>query len=209
MVLSSCLLGWGVLISNATNPLCLWFARSCCCLSLGWLGVCVRSELGQGKNITVNQSEAVQGGLSLAILWKHLNHWLRQAVRWCGGCFLCTLGAPYFHSFMTTVHPSCHGCFQQDNAISSPHLKMVSWTWQCVPCTHMASSVTTSQSSRAALEYGGTADSYCGSPAEKSAVTVRCYHVNMEQKLWEMLLAPCWTCATKNIRASASDCWFW
>lgn len=36
---------------------------------------------------------------------------------------------------------------------SSSHLKLVSWAWQWVSCTQMASTVTRSQSSRAPLEF--------------------------------------------------------
>ncbi len=32
----------------------------------------------------------------------------------------------------------------------------------------------------------------------KSAATVWCYHVNMDQNLWGMFPKPCWIYATKN-----------
>ncbi len=51
----------------------------------------------------------------------------------------------HVHPFMTTVYPSSDGYFQQDNAPcdmsqSSNHLRLVSWTWQLVHFTQMASS---------------------------------------------------------------------
>ncbi len=75
--------------------------------------------------------------------------------------------------------------FQQDNAPSqsSNHLRLVSWTWQLVHFTQMASAITRSQSNRAALGCGGTRDSHHGCAADKSAATVWCYHVNMDQNL--------------------------
>ena len=62
---------------------------------------------------------------------------------------------------------------------NSNHLKLVSWTWQWVYCTPMASTVTRSQFNRAPLGCGGTGDSHHGS-------TVWCHHVNMDQNLWGM-----------------------
>ncbi len=66
------------------------------------------------------------------------------------------------HAFMTTVYPSADGYFQQDNAPSQSlnHLRLVSWTWQWVHFTQMASTVTRSQSNRAPLGCGGTGDSH-------------------------------------------------
>ncbi len=48
------------------------------------------------------------------------------------------------------------------------------------------------------LGCGGTGDSHHGCAADKSAATAWCYHVNMDQNLWGMFLAPCWINATKN-----------
>ncbi len=62
--------------------------------------------------------------------------------------------------------------------------RLVSWTWQWVHFTLMASTVTRSQSNRAALGCGG--DSHHGCAADKSAATAWCYHVNMDQNLWGM-----------------------
>ncbi len=78
--------------------------------------------------------------------------------------------------------------FQQDNAPSqsSNHLRLVSWTWQWVHFTQMASTVTRSQFSRAHLGCGGTGDSHHGCAADKSTATAWCYHVNMNQNLWGM-----------------------
>ncbi len=75
---------------------------------------------------------------------------------------------------------------------SSNHLRLVSWTWQWVHFTQMASTVTRSQSSRAALGCGGTGDLHLGCAADKSAATAWCYHVNMDQNLWAMFTTPCW-----------------
>ncbi len=72
-------------------------------------------------------------------------------------------------------------------------LKLVSWTWQWVHCTPVASTVTRSQFNRAPLGCGGMGDSLHGCAANKSAATVWCYHVNMDQNLWGMFPAPCWS----------------
>ncbi len=77
-------------------------------------------------------------------------------------------------------------------------VQLFSWTWQWVNFTQMASTVTRSQSSRAALGCGGTGDSHHGCTDDKSAETVWCYHVNMDQNLWGMFPTPCWIYATKN-----------
>ncbi len=55
--------------------------------------------------------------------------------------------ADHVHPFMTTVYHLLM-YFQQDNAPSqsSNHLRLVSWTWQWVHFTQMASTVTRSQS---------------------------------------------------------------
>ncbi len=105
-----------------------------------------------------------------------------------------------FHPFMTTVYPVFWG-FQQYNASmsqSSNHLRLVSWTWQWVHFTQMASTVTRSQSNRAPLGCGGTGDSHHGWAADKSAATAWCYHVNMDQNIWGMFPTPCWINAMKN-----------
>ncbi len=47
----------------------------------------------------------------------------------------------------------------------------------------MASTVTRSQSNRAALGCGGIGDLHHGCATDKSAVTAGCYHVNMDQNL--------------------------
>ncbi len=69
---------------------------------------------------------------------------------------------------------------------SSNSLWLVSWTWQWVHFTQMASTVTRSQSNRVHLGCGGTGDSHHGCAADKSAATAWCYHVNMDQNLWGM-----------------------
>ncbi len=81
---------------------------------------------------------------------------------------------------------------------SSNHLRLVSWTWQWVHFTQMASTVTRSQSNRAPLGCGGTRDSHHGCAADKSAATAWCYHVNMDQNLWGMFSTPYWIYAMKN-----------
>ncbi len=77
-------------------------------------------------------------------------------------CLKCTaylsIVADHVHPFMTTVYPSSDGYFQQDNGQNSNHLRLVSWTWQWVHFTQMASTVTKSQSNRAHLGCGGTRD---------------------------------------------------
>ncbi len=81
---------------------------------------------------------------------------------------------------------------------SSNQLRLVSWTWQWVHFTQMASTVTISQSNRAHLGCGGMGDLYHGCAADKSASTAWCYHVNMNQNLWGMFPTPCWIYATNN-----------
>ncbi len=66
---------------------------------------------------------------------------------------------------------------------NSNHLRLVSWIWQWVHFTQMASPVPRSQSNRAPLGCGGTGDSHHGCAADKSAATAWCYHVNMDQNL--------------------------
>ncbi len=70
---------------------------------------------------------------------------------------------------------------------SSNHLRLVSWTWQWVHFTQMASTVTRSQSNRASLGCGGTRDPHHGCADDKSAATAWCYQVKMHQHLWGML----------------------
>ncbi len=107
--------------------------------------------------------------------------------------------ADHVHPFITTVYHLLM-YFQQDNAASqsSNHLRLVSWTWQWVHFTQMASTVTRSQSNRAPVGCGGTRDSHHGCADDKSAATVWCYQVNMDQNLWGMFPTPCWIYATKN-----------
>ncbi len=84
--------------------------------------------------------------------------------------------ADHVHPFETTVYPSSDGYFQQDNAPchnASNHLRLVSWTWQWVHFTQMASKVTRSQSNRAPLGCGGTGDSHHGCVAEKNLQQLR------------------------------------
>jgi len=83
--------------------------------------------------------------------------------------------------------PSPDGYSQLDNTCHKAlnHLKLVSWTWQWVHWTKMASTVTRSQSNREALGCARTGDSHHG-----SAATAWCDHVNMDQNLWGMFPAP-------------------
>ncbi len=81
---------------------------------------------------------------------------------------------------------------------SSNHLSLVSWRWQWVHFTQMASAVTRSQSNRAPLGCGGTEDSHHGCAADKSAETVWRYHDNMDQNLVEKSPTPCWIYAMNN-----------
>ncbi len=78
----------------------------------------------------------------------------------------------------------------------SNHLRLVSWTWQWVHFTQMTSTVTRSQSNRAALGCGGTRDSHHGCADDKSAATVWRYHDNMDQNLWGTFPTPCWIYTT-------------
>ncbi len=84
---------------------------------------------------------------------------------------LCDNTSSYRHS--TTVYPSSDGYFQQDStmSLSSNHLRLVSWTWQWVHFTQMASTVTRPQSNRVPLGCGGMEDLHYGCAADKSAAT--------------------------------------
>ncbi len=58
---------------------------------------------------------------------------------------------------------------------SSNHLRLVSWTWQWVHFTQMASTVTRSQSNRAPLGCGGTRDSWmCSRQICSNCVMLSC-----------------------------------
>ncbi len=75
--------------------------------------------------------------------------------------------ADHVHPFMTTVY---HLLMATSSRIMHPchklnHLRLVSWTWQWVHFTQMASTVTRSQSNRAPLGCGGTGDSHHGCAA--------------------------------------------
>ncbi len=102
--------------------------------------------------------------------------------------------------FMTTVYPSSDGYFQQDNAPCHKAQIISDWFLEHDNefFTQMASTVTRSQSNRAALGCGGTGDSHHGCAADKSAATVWCYHVNMDQNIWAMFPKPCWIYAMKD-----------
>ncbi len=91
--------------------------------------------------------------------------------------------AEHVHPFMTTVYTSSDvlPAGQCTMSQSSNHHRLVSWTWQWVHFTQMASTVTRSQSNRAPLGCGGTGDSHHGCAAGKSAAAAWCYHVNMDQ----------------------------
>ncbi len=106
--------------------------------------------------------------------------------------------ADHVHPFMTTVHPSSDATSSRIMSQSSNHLRLVSWAWQWVHFTQMASTVTRSQSNRAPLGCGGMGDLHHGCAADKSTATAWCYHVNMDQNLWGMFPTPCWIYATKN-----------
>ncbi len=99
----------------------------------------------------------------------------------------------HVHPFMTTVY---HLLMATSSRImhmsqSSNNHRLVSWTWQWVHFTQMASTVSRSQSNRASFGYGETGDSLHGCAADESAATAWCYHVNMDQNLWGMLPTPC------------------
>ncbi len=106
--------------------------------------------------------------------------------------------AYHVHPFMTTVHPSSDGYFQQDNA---PCYKIVS-DWFLKHDNEFTllkwPPVTRPLSNRAPLACGGTGDLHHGCAADKSAATAWCYHVNMDKNLWGMFPAPCWIYAMKN-----------
>ncbi len=101
--------------------------------------------------------------------------------------------ADHVHLFMTTVYPSSDEYFQQDSAPCHKAQIISDWFLE-----QMASTVTRSQSNRVPLGCGGTGDPHHGCAANKSAATVWCYHVNMDQNRWGMFPTPCWIYATKN-----------
>ncbi len=106
--------------------------------------------------------------------------------------------ADHVHPFMTTVNPSSDATSSRIMSQSSNHLRLVSWTWQWVHFTQIASTVPRYQSNRAPLGCGGTGDSYHGCAADKSAATAWCYHVNMDQNLCGIFPTPCWIYAMNN-----------
>jgi len=65
----------------------------------------------------------------------------------------------------------------------------------------MTSTVTRSQSSRAALWCGGMGESHHVHP-KKSTANAWSYHDIMDQNLWGMFPAPCWIYATKSLSLS-------
>ncbi len=109
-------------------------------------------------------------------------------------CWLC----PSFYDYSVPIFWWLLPAGQCTVSQSSNHLSLVSWTWQWVHFTQMASTVTRSQSNRAPLGCGGTGDSHHGRAADKSAATAWCYHVNMDQHLWGMFPSPCWIYDMKN-----------
>ncbi len=68
--------------------------------------------------------------------------------------------------------------FQQDNASchKAQIIRLVSWTWQWVHFTQMASTVTRSQSNRAPLGCGGTGDLHHGCAACSNCVMLSCQY---------------------------------
>ncbi len=96
--------------------------------------------------------------------------------------------ADHVHPFITTVYPFSDGYFLQDNTTisqSSNHLRLVSWTWQWVHFTQMASTVTRSQSNRAPLGCGGTGDSYswmCSRQICRNCVMLSCQYGPISQR---------------------------
>ena len=71
---------------------------------------------------------------------------------------------------------------------SSYHLKLVSWTWQWVHCTPMASTVTRSQSNRAALGCGGTGVTHHRCAADKSAATIMSIWTKISEECFQHLV---------------------
>ena len=94
---------------------------------------------------------------------KHVWHWQRR--------FDKSFMGPT-HILSSAAHPT-NACswqmWQCTMSQTSNNLKLVSRRWQCVHCPPVTPTVTRSQSSRAALGYGGTGDSHHA--ADKSAAT--------------------------------------
>ncbi len=133
---------------------------------------------------------------------------------WCngGGDIFVARFVPSEHCLNTTVYLSIVADHVHPFMISVPSsddtssrimhhvtkLKSSQTGFLNMTMSSLYSTVTRSQSNRASLGCGGTGDSHHGCAADKSAATAWCYHVNMEQNLWEMFPTPCWIYATKN-----------
>ncbi len=152
---------------------------------------------------TVEGGGVMCGGYFLGTLWGPKYWYYQISTNWASFkrhsppeycCWPCPSLYDYSVPIFWWLLPAGYCTISQ----SSNHLRLVSWTWQWVHLTQMASTVTRSQSNRAPLGCGGKRDSHHGCAANKSAATASCYHVNMDHNLWGMFPTPCWIYAMKN-----------
>ncbi len=108
--------------------------------------------------------------------------------------------ADHVHPFMTTVYPSSDGYFQQDNAPCHKAQIISDWflehdnEFTLLKCPLQSPDLNPMERLCDVVE---REIRIMDCAADKSAATVWCYHVNMDQNLWEMFPTPCWIYATK------------
>ena len=110
---------------------------------------------------------------------------------WCNG--VGNVFLPHYGHLNTNQSWLMH-----DKVLNINHLRLHLWTWQWVQWTSVASTVTTSLSSRKPLGCGRTGDGQHDCAADKSSEIMWSNPVNMDQNLKEIFPTSCGIQATKN-----------